>query len=56
MTVHWPRLCCSYPCVLEYSSYKMCSLFEMGGISLFDKKVRGSQQSCCVYFALVAST
>ena len=55
MTVHCPRLCCTNPCVVEYSSYKMFSFLEMGGISLFDRKVRGSQQSCGIYFVLVAS-
>ena len=54
MTVHCSRLCCS-KCVVEYSSYKMSSLFEMGGISLFCGEVRGSKQSCGVYFERVTS-
>ena len=55
MTVHCPRLCCSNPCVVEYSSYEMFSLFEMRGISFIGRDVQGSQQLCGVYFARVAS-
>ena len=37
MTVHCPKCCCNNPCVVEYSSYEMFSLFEMGGIFLTEK-------------------